>query len=350
MSRNGAGVYTLPAGNPVVNLTPITPAWANSTLSDIGNEITNSIDKAGRTTPTANLPMGGFKWTGAGSGTAAGDLIAFGQGLAQLGSLGINTVPAYPLHVMAAGANAVVMAGSTDPSGAQVYIQANGATDVRVGSFTNHPLLFVTNGVQRGYFLAGGEFAALYGFTSGADSYVNGNLYVSASVVATLFTGTLAGNASSATVLQTARLINGISFNGSANVVVPPFINPRSFLGVVSNSAANLAFADAVTYTERYDANNDFNNTTGQFVCPVSGTYMFGYTAYCDSAGVDGNVRIAVNGVTFYAQTKRRTGTIQEIWGDSTQIELNATDVVTVQYTSSAGTMRIMEFWGKRVV
>lgn len=84
MSRNGAGVYSLPAGNPVVTLTAISTSWANGTLTDIANEITNSIDKGGRTAPTANLPMAGFKHTGAGDGSAAGQYLAYGQATAAV--------------------------------------------------------------------------------------------------------------------------------------------------------------------------------------------------------------------------------------------------------------------------
>jgi hypothetical protein len=40
------------------------------------------------------------------------------------------------------------------------------------------------------------------------------------SVTSTGFTGALTGNASTATTLQTARTINGVSFNGSANITV----------------------------------------------------------------------------------------------------------------------------------
>lgn len=81
MSRDGSGTYTLPAGNPVVNGTLIDPAWANNTLSDIGNELTNSLDKAGRTTPTANLPMGGFKFTALAAGSVAGNSVRYEQAL-----------------------------------------------------------------------------------------------------------------------------------------------------------------------------------------------------------------------------------------------------------------------------
>lgn len=47
MPRNASGVYTLPSGNPVTAGTTIDATWANSTLSDIANEITNSLDRNG---------------------------------------------------------------------------------------------------------------------------------------------------------------------------------------------------------------------------------------------------------------------------------------------------------------
>ena len=66
--RNGTGTYELPAGNPVVTGTTITSSWANATMPDLGAEITNSIPRDGQAPPTANLPMGGFKHTGAANG------------------------------------------------------------------------------------------------------------------------------------------------------------------------------------------------------------------------------------------------------------------------------------------
>ena len=47
MPRNGSGVYTLPAGNPVVPGTTIDAEWANSTLEDMANELTNSLSRTG---------------------------------------------------------------------------------------------------------------------------------------------------------------------------------------------------------------------------------------------------------------------------------------------------------------
>lgn len=47
MPRNGSGSYSLPAGNPVVAGTTIEASWANTTLSDIATELTNSLSRSG---------------------------------------------------------------------------------------------------------------------------------------------------------------------------------------------------------------------------------------------------------------------------------------------------------------
>ncbi len=47
-SRNSGGTYSLPAGNPVISGTTITSTWANTTLTDLGTEVTNSLDRQGR--------------------------------------------------------------------------------------------------------------------------------------------------------------------------------------------------------------------------------------------------------------------------------------------------------------
>jgi hypothetical protein len=48
MPRNSAGGYSLPSGNPVTGGTAIQSSWANTTLADIANEVTNSLDRSGR--------------------------------------------------------------------------------------------------------------------------------------------------------------------------------------------------------------------------------------------------------------------------------------------------------------
>ena len=57
MPRNSAGSYSLPSGNPVVGGTAIQSSWANTTLADIANEVTNSVDRSGRGSMTAPLKL-----------------------------------------------------------------------------------------------------------------------------------------------------------------------------------------------------------------------------------------------------------------------------------------------------
>jgi len=80
MPRNDDGVYNLPGEvNPVVTGTTITSNWANTTLEDVADALTNSISADGVTTPSADLPMGGRKHTGVGDAVAAAQYTSLGQ-------------------------------------------------------------------------------------------------------------------------------------------------------------------------------------------------------------------------------------------------------------------------------
>lgn len=79
MSRNGSGVYSLPAGNPVVTGTTISSSWANTTLSDIATALTGSVAADGQTPMTGPLAMGSNKITGLATGSASGDAVNYAQ-------------------------------------------------------------------------------------------------------------------------------------------------------------------------------------------------------------------------------------------------------------------------------
>ena len=79
MSRNGTGIYSLPAGNPVVTNTTISSTWANSTLTDIATALTGSVASDGQTPMTGNLDMNSRKVVNLANGTVATDAISFGQ-------------------------------------------------------------------------------------------------------------------------------------------------------------------------------------------------------------------------------------------------------------------------------
>ena len=57
MPRNAQGLYTLPAGNPVVPNTLIESAWANSTMDDIASALTGSLPRDGSAPMTGPLTL-----------------------------------------------------------------------------------------------------------------------------------------------------------------------------------------------------------------------------------------------------------------------------------------------------
>lgn len=56
-ARNAGGTYSLPSGNPVVAGTTISASWANTTLSDLGTEITDSLNRSGKGAMLAPLQL-----------------------------------------------------------------------------------------------------------------------------------------------------------------------------------------------------------------------------------------------------------------------------------------------------
>jgi hypothetical protein len=80
MSFNGSGTFVInSAGQPVVANTVISATTFNALTSDLANGLTTCITKDGQTTPTANIPMGGFKITNLATGTAATDAATVAQ-------------------------------------------------------------------------------------------------------------------------------------------------------------------------------------------------------------------------------------------------------------------------------
>lgn len=80
MSYNGNGVFNInTAGQPVVAGTVISSTAFNALTADLAGGLSTAITKDGQTTPTANIPMGGFKITNLGAGTLANDAVRVAQ-------------------------------------------------------------------------------------------------------------------------------------------------------------------------------------------------------------------------------------------------------------------------------
>ena len=80
MSFNGSGTFVInSSGQPVVANTVISTTVFNALTADLATGLSTCITKDGQTTPTANIPMGTFKFTNLGVGSAATDSATLGQ-------------------------------------------------------------------------------------------------------------------------------------------------------------------------------------------------------------------------------------------------------------------------------
>lgn len=106
MSYNGSGTFNIDsAGQPVVTGTTISSTAFNSLTADLGTGLTTALTKDGQTTPTANIPLGGYKITGLGNATLSTDAMAYGQFTAF-------GVPGYTTTATAAGTTTLTVAST----------------------------------------------------------------------------------------------------------------------------------------------------------------------------------------------------------------------------------------------
>lgn len=78
MPRNASGVFSLSGVFAIPNAVP-SSSTINGYIGDLGDELTNSLDRDGKSVMRAHAKWGGYKITGLGDGTVATDAVAYGQ-------------------------------------------------------------------------------------------------------------------------------------------------------------------------------------------------------------------------------------------------------------------------------
>ena len=126
MSRNGSGVYSLPAGNPVVTATTISSTWANTTLTDIATALTDSLAADGQTPATGNLDMNSNKIVNLLAGTVAGNAIEYAQFIAATSTA---------VNITGGTINGTTIGATTPASGAFTTLAATGNVSLTATGF-----------------------------------------------------------------------------------------------------------------------------------------------------------------------------------------------------------------------
>lgn len=243
MPRNASGVYTLPAGNPVVPGTTIDAAWANSTLEDMANELTNSLSRTGAGGMISSFRIADGSVTTPGMSftneTNTG-LYRNGSGSAWMAVLGVNTAQ-------------FSTTGFLVPSGKALTAQGNatiGGTFGVTGAATFSSTLAVTGALTAtGGVL--GNITAASGTSTFNNVVINGDLDMavgSAGTITNLPNPTNSGDAANKAYVDAQTALRLALTGGTLTGALAMSNNKVTGLGTPTNDgdAATKAYVDNV--------------------------------------------------------------------------------------------------------
>ena len=326
MARGPSGSYALPAGNPVVAGTPIQSDWANTTLSDIAAELTNSLDRSGRGAMTSPLKLPNGQATApaltfsgdqnTGVYAPAADEVALVAGGTANFKVTASTVEVIPTSITIGGV--VFTPGQ--------WAKLNGASFT--GGVSVAGILAVSGNTTVGGTLGVTGTATLAslgvtGLTTLASLSVTGALSVagastlsslSVAGASTLSSLSVAGASTFSSPVVAAKgsvSSPGIAFSGDSNTGIHS--SGADILDLVTagaaqwrvdasgrllcparkqpcfratTSAAITAVGDFTTFSAEVDDASNFDATTGVFTTPVAGWYEFAASFYAALNGV----------------------------------------------------------------
>jgi hypothetical protein len=252
------------------------------------------------------------------------------------GNVGIGGTPTYKLDVQAVG-SPVIRVASTDGSGVSAYLQANSNVGANIGAISNHPLLLVTNSIERMRITTAGDVGI--GVTP-SGTY---KLEVSGSISATSFTGAgtgLTGTAASLSIGGNAATVGGFTPSQSAGVVNRVVVADGS--GYIFNNYFNgtdegtSGTAGTVTSILTKRGDNYYRSTTaGSVATFLSGQTMniVGSSTSCTGNSVTATTATTANALATgnnYQVNSLGVGTA----ASGTAGEIRATNNITAFYSS----------------
>jgi len=303
MPRNGSGVYTLPALNPVVTNTIITSTWGNNTLTDIAAALTKSVATDGVSAISANLPMTGFRHTSVGAAASFDNYARADQvqestfqiltGVASSGAVNTaytaNLLLGQPASRAFALNQFIILVPNTDAIGSPT-LNVNGSGPVTIAALgggsvagffrLNSPVTLTWNGVT---WVVVGSGAAVIPY----NYIINGGCAARQRPQATLSTslqygivdrfkvGVLLGTVSAGTIIVSASapigrtgfavFLSGVTMAGTPSIMMDTYIerldavNLKNAVASFSGLVYQTAVASA-TYTISIDKANTVDN------------------------------------------------------------------------------------------
>lgn len=163
-------------------------------------------------------------------------------------------------------------------------IKLGGATITASGATVDLPAGSTVNGVAIGSGGSGGNADTVTNGVYTTGSYADPTWITS--IAGSKVSGNITGNAGTATTLATGRTINGVSFNGSANISVDTLVNGLYTISL--SSSGHLTLADGVEITASTGIiSTSYIKATGAKNIGLTTLDLENGVTVKDSAGVD---------------------------------------------------------------
>lgn len=141
MAYNGSGEFTIDAfGNPAVYDTEISHTWANNTMTEIADGLSNALCRDGQSVVTADIPFGSFRIKQLGSPSSRLDAVnvsamvnSIGVYVTSVGGTGdaITLTPSPAMTGYQAGMRYTFVAAASNTGAATINVSGLGAQDLK---------------------------------------------------------------------------------------------------------------------------------------------------------------------------------------------------------------------------
>jgi hypothetical protein len=365
MSFDGAGTYNRVPGSAYTNGTVNDGSELDAEMNDLATALSLTLPRDGQAAATGNLPMGGYKLTGAGAGSSNQDSIIYAQ------AIGFGMVPNLSLTATV-GSSALTVAvkgrDGNDPSATNPVLIPFRSATLTAGTWTAVSItsalsVVVSSGSTLGRSIAstkGYLFVYLINNSGTAELAISGKYFGTNGIVTTTAEGGAGAADSSTTMYSTtarvsvayrciAMMIDTQTTAGTwaavpTDIRIAPFTIPETAFRAHRN-AAQLGIAHATPTklalnVEAHDIGGDYDNATNyRFVAPMPGLYQFTGRALpvnpVDTMTV--LLFLYLNGAMKTTTYRSMAGTIYDSAEITTTLSLNTHDYVELWVQHNLG-------------